>query len=86
MNYIKRGILVKSELPRKEDCNFSSLPSIELLKNQLKAYLEILSNQPPTKINAETAFAQRTEVNFLPQELLEFLNFDEKFIGEIMDF
>ena len=77
---------MKGELPRKEDCNFSSLPSIELLKNQLKAYLDILSNQPPTKINAETHQSQRSEGNFLPQELLEFLNFDEKLIGEIMNF
>lgn len=31
--YIKRGILVKGELPRKEDCNFNSIPSVELFKN-----------------------------------------------------
>jgi|LauGreDrversion4_2_1035121.scaffolds.fasta_scaffold421932_3 hypothetical protein len=53
VEYIKRGILVKGELPKKEECNFSNLPSIELVKNQLKTYLEILSNQPPTKINSD---------------------------------
>lgn len=77
---------MKGELPRKEDCNFSSLPSIELLKNQLKGYLDILSNQPPTKINAETHQFLRSEGNFLPQELLEFLNFDDRLINEVICF
>jgi hypothetical protein len=48
----------------------------------LKSYLEYLSNEPNTKINNNSA----PIVNFLARELLEFLNFDEKLIDEIMDF
>ena len=101
MKYIKKGILTKGDLPRKEDCNFSSLPAIELIKNSLKTYLETLSNQPATKINGEHPHHNRQTanlsegtnlqaaylgVNFLPRELLEFLNFETKLIDEIMDY
>jgi hypothetical protein len=51
VKYIKKGIMVKGELPRKEDYNFNSKPSFEQFRNSLKTYLEILSNQPNTKIN-----------------------------------
>lgn len=105
VKYIAKGILMKGELPKKEDCNFNSIPSLDLFRNALKNYLEILSNQPNTKINGnagnntldlvtEKSRATNTGqqvssefqgVNFLPRELLEFLNFEAKMIDDIME-
>jgi len=64
----------------------------------LKGYLEALSNQPSTRINNDAVKSSevqssnldspqstaRKQVNFLPRELLQFLNFDLKFIDDVM--
>jgi hypothetical protein len=58
----------------------------------LKIYLESLSNEPNTKINNESVLSRRNYdeksalANFLPRELLKFLNIDESQIEDIMDF
>jgi len=49
--YIKKGIFVKGEMPRKEDFNFNSINSLELFKINLKNYLEILTNEPKSNLN-----------------------------------
>jgi hypothetical protein len=71
---------------------------LEQFKNHLKGYLEALSNQPTTRFNNDGMKSSevqssnldspqstaREQVNFLPRELLQFLNFDLKFIDDVM--
>lgn len=101
VKYIKKGYFIKLEIPRKEDFNFNSINSLELFKNNLKNYLEVLTNEPNMKININDSTlsskiierqlksvggtSQQPQGNFLPRELLEFLNFDVKLIAEIME-
>lgn len=98
VKYIKKGYFVKLEIPKKEDFNFNSINSLELFKNNLKNYLEVLTNEPNMKININDSTlsskiierqlknqTQNPQGNFLPRELLEFLNFDVKLIADIME-
>ncbi len=59
--YIKKGYFVKSEMPKKEDFNFNSINSLELFKNSLKSYLEVLTNEPTLKITPinDSTFSSR---------------------------
>lgn len=45
--------MTKNELPKRDQYNFNNIQSIEQFKNQLRMYLDSLSNEPNTKINEE---------------------------------
>jgi hypothetical protein len=80
---IRKGFLRKGRLPSRDEFNVGTVQGLELFKNQLKAYLESMSNEANSKINSS---GSKTANSFLPRELLQFLNFDSKLIEEILDF
>jgi hypothetical protein len=80
---IRKGFLRKGRLPSRDEFNVGTVQGLELFKNQLKVYLESMSNEPNSKINSS---GSKTAITFLHRELLEFLNFDSKLIEEILDF
>ncbi|CDW73194.1 UNKNOWN [Stylonychia lemnae] len=94
--YIREGIMNKIELPKRDQYNFDIIQSLEQYKNQLKAYLDSLSNEPNTKINEEQKDDQteRTNANenhqntlgcnYIPKELLIFYDIDLRLVDPIM--
>ncbi len=87
--YIRQGLFLKGELPNKANFNFNNLQSIEQFKNQLKVYLDSLSNELSTSINGNdkddlSSTGLQRQTNFLPRELLLFYNIDMRLIDPIM--
>ena len=51
----------KIELPKRDQYNFNNIQSLALYQNQLKAYLDSLSNEPNTMINEDNHKDDQTE-------------------------
>eukprot|EP00347_Sterkiella_histriomuscorum_P014587 403360313 len=100
VKYIRRGIMSKCELPKRDQFNFNNIQSLEQYKNQLKQYLDSLSNEPNTQINEENkddlTVGTNTNVegqnqnalgfNYIPREILMFYNIDLRLVDPIMNF